>query len=228
MEGVNYVREYVRLKDNNRELAEENARLRSEIQSAFYEEGSSRITVTDSARTQQYTYITARVINNTLNRRNNYLTLDKGSLQGVRPEMGVIAPNGVVGIVQHVSEHYCTVMSLLHSKTRVSAMIKRNGFFGSLVWDGESPSSGTLNEIDKTVPVMKGDTIVTTSFSAIFPSGIMLGVVSESKLNPGSNFHEINVHLSTPFRNLSNVYIVDNLLKGERNNLEAKNPPDQP
>lgn len=101
-------------------------------------------------------------------------------------------------------------------------MIQRNNFFGSLAWDGTDPSIATLNEIDKTVPVQKGDTIVTTSYSSIFPAGIMIGKVEEARLKPGSNFHEIRIKLSTRFDNLSYVYIVDNLLKNEQRNLETK------
>ncbi|CAN5505030.1 rod shape-determining protein MreC [soil metagenome] len=222
MEGVSYVQEYVHLRENNEGLATENAKLRTLLKDAAYDQDSSRILVNDSSRKQQYAYVTAKVINNSINRRNNYLTLNKGSVEGIKPEMGVITSSGVVGIVQQVSEHYCTVMSLLHNKTRISAMIQRNNFFGSLAWDGTDPSIATLNEIDKTVPVQKGDTIVTTSYSSIFPAGIMIGKVEEARLKPGSNFHEIRIKLSTRFDNLSYVYIVDNLLKNEQRNLETK------
>lgn len=222
MEGVSYVQEYVHLRENNENLATENAQLRTLLKDAAYDQDSTRILVNDSSQKQQYAYVTAKVINNSINRRNNYLTLNKGSMEGIRPEMGVITSSGVVGIVQQVSEHYCTVMSLLHNKTRISAMIQRNNFFGSLAWDGSDPSIATLNEIDKTVPVQKGDTIVTTSFSSIFPAGIMIGKVEEARLKPGSNFHEIRVKLATRFDNLSYVYIVDNLLKNEQRDLETK------
>ena len=196
------------------------------LNDAKYDVDSSRIVVNDSINFQQYKYITAKVINNSINHRNNYLTLNRGSLQGVKPEMGVITSKGIVGIVKQVSEHYCTVMSFLHKDTRISGMIKRNKFFGSLVWDGVDPAIATLNEIDKTVPVQKGDTIITTAYSAIFPAGIMLGTVVEAKLNPGSNFHQIRVRLSTRFDNLSYVNIVDNLMKNEQRELESNNKQD--
>ncbi len=225
MEGVNYVREYVQLRENNMALANENARLRNELTSAVYDKDSTLITVNDTNTLQQYQYITARVINNAVHHRNNFITLNKGSLQGIKPEMGVIAPNGIVGIVNHVSEHYCTVMSLLHKETNVSAMISRNGFYGSLRWEGGDPHYVYLREIDKTVPVLKGDTVVTTAFSSIFPSGVMIGRVVEAKVEPGSPFFKIKVQLSMSFSNLSHVYIVNNLLKEEQQGLEQINKP---
>jgi len=223
MEGYSYVKEYIHLRDNNENLAKENGVLRELLNGAKYNTDSSKVAINDSLNFQQYKYITGKVINNSINHRNNYLTINKGTLQGVKPEMGVITSNGVVGIVKQVSDHYCTVMSFLHKDTRISGMIQRNKFFGSLVWDGADPTIATLNEIDKTVPVQKGDTIITTAYSAIFPAGIMLGKVIEAKLNPGSNFHQIRVKLSTRFDNLSYVYIVDNLMKNEQRELESNN-----
>lgn len=222
MEGVSYVREYIYLRENNQYLAEENARLRSMLKDASYQSDTVQTKVTDTIFKQQYTFITAKVINNTINRRNNYLTLNRGAAQGIRPEMGVITSNGVVGIVKQVSEHYCTVMSLLHKDARLSAQIERNNFFGSLIWDGMDPKFGSLNEIDKTVPVKVGDTIVTTSFSSLFPAGVMIGTISSTQLRKGSNFHDIKVRLSTSFDNLTYVYIVDNLLKNEQRQLEEQ------
>ncbi len=221
MEGVSYVKEYIHLRDNNQLLATENAALRNTLNTSMYISDTNKVDVNDSIGKQQYTYVTAKVINNSVSMRNNYLTLNKGSLDGIHPEMGVICGSGVVGIVQQVSDHYCTVMSLLHTKSRVSAMIKRNGFFGSLTWNGEDPHEAILSEIDKTVPVQKRDTVVTTEYSSIFPAGVMIGLVKEDKLNPGSNFHAITIGLSTKFNNLSYVYIIENLLKNEQRNLES-------
>jgi rod shape-determining protein MreC len=221
-EGVSYVREYIHLRENNQFLADENARLRAQLREASYQSDTNRTEVTDTLMKQQYTFITAKVINNSVNRRNNYLTLNKGKLQGIKPEMGVITSNGIAGIVKQVSDHYCTVMSLLHKDSRISAKIKSNNFFGSLVWDGNDPRFASLNEIDKTVPVRIGDTIVTTSFSSIFPADILIGVVSAKELRKGSNFHDIRVKLTTRFDNLTYVYVVDNLMKNEQRMLEEQ------
>ncbi len=225
MEGVNYVREYIHLRDNNNLLAEENAKLRAMLVDARYTSDSSWTGIRDTLTRQQYTYLDAKVINNSISHRNNFITLNKGRLQGVKPEMGVITDKGVVGIVNHVSDHYCTVMSLLHKETNVSAMIKRNHFFGSLKWEGNNPDYAYLNEIDKTVPVKVGDTIVTTAFSAVFPANIMIGKVAATLTEPGSPFFKIKVKLSMRFSNLSHVYIVNNLLKEEQLQLESINKP---
>jgi len=223
MEGVNYVRDYIHLRENNIALSQENAMLRSRLQDTRYSTERSNTFINDSSYFQQYTYITAKVVNNSIHHRNNYITLNKGTLQGIRPEMGVITTNGIAGIVNQVSAHYCTVMSLLHSKTNLSAMIRRNGFFGSLKWEGDDPTVAYLYEIDKTVPVKAGDTVQTTSFSSIFPAGIPIGKVVSTKVEPGSPFHKIKVRLFTNFGNLSHVYIVNNLLKKEQQVLEAGN-----
>ena len=220
LQGVNYVREYINLKANNEQLAKENAGLQNRLKESLYGGVTMRDTLRDTIYHQQYNYLTARVINNSVNRRNNYLTLDKGSIHGIKPEMGVINGQGIVGIVKQVSPHFCTVMSLLHKDTRVSAKFKKNEFFGSLVWDGEDPQYGTLKEIDKTVPVKKGDTIVTTAFSSIYPSGLMVGTVVKSEVESGSHFHSIKVKFSASFQNLSYVYIIDHLLKNEQRSLE--------
>ena len=164
--------------------------------------------------------MTAKVINNSTNRRNNYLTLNKGSKQGVKPEMGVICSDGIVGIVKDVSEHYCSVISFLHKDSRFSARIKKNGYIGSMVWNGYDETHGTLNDIAKHVKVSKGDTIVTSSYSAIFPDGVFIGIVDEVTSTGGNNFQDITVKLSTPFGKLSYVYIISNLYKDEQKALE--------
>ncbi len=221
LEVVNYVKEYINLKENNASLARENAGLRSMMPESFYDNSVLRTAISDSVFSQKYVYITAGVVNNSINRRNNYLTLDKGAKHGVQKDMGVISSSGVVGIVQDVSDHYCTVMSVLHKNTRISTRFKNSSYFGSLIWDGANSTEGTLVEIAKHVKFNTGDTLVTTVYSTIFPEGIMVGVVKDSELKAGDNFYKINVRLSTNFANLSHVYIVDNLFKREQLQLEA-------
>jgi rod shape-determining protein MreC len=220
LEAVNYVKEYINLKENNSSLARENARLKSLLPDIYYDNSAQRTQVNDTARSQQYSYLTARVINNSVNRRNNYLTLDKGSMQGVKKDMGVISSSGVVGIVKDVSNHYCTVMSVLHKNTRISTRFKKNNYFGSLVWEGNDSREATLLEVAKHVKFNVGDTLVTTVYSAIFPEGVMVGTVKRWDIKQGDNFYRITVNLSTNFSNLSHVYIVDNLHKSEQRELE--------
>lgn len=220
---VNNAREFISLRDENARLAEENSTLRAKLNESAYLRDTVTIRTNDTIRHQQYEYMPARVVNNSVNRRNNYLTLNRGSIDGIKPEMGVISSNGVVGIVHRVSDNYCTVISLLNEKTSVSAMISRNRFFGSVRWDGKSPSRVTLYEIDKTVPVRKGDSVITTSYSSLFPSGIFMGKIDHIAIEPGSPFYKLGIRLATEFSNLSRVYIVKNLYKDEQRMLEGKN-----
>ena len=218
--AVSSVTEYINLGITNDALSRENAAFKSLMPDVFYFDSAIRRVQSDTILKQQYTFMTAKVVNNTTNRRSNYLTLNRGSLQGVQPEMGVICPDGIVGIVKDVSDHYCSVISFLHKDSRISARLKKTNFIGSMVWDGFDATHGRLNDIEKHVKVNKGDTIITTSFSSIFPEGVLIGVVD--KVNPSSNstFQDISIKLSTPFGSLSYVYIVSNLLKGEQQALE--------
>ena len=178
--------------------------------------------VSDSLKHQQYSFIMAKVINNSITRRNNYLTLDKGSLLGVKPEMGVVTSQGVVGIVKNVSEHFCTVMSVLHKDTRIGARFKNNNYFGSLAWEGTDPKTAVLKDIAKHVIFKTGDTVVTTSYSAVFPENILIGTVQSSEIKPGENFYNIQIKLSTNFSNLTYVYVVNNIFKSEQREMESE------
>jgi rod shape-determining protein MreC len=141
-------------------------------------------------------------------------------MQGVKPEMGVITSQGVVGIIKNVSAHYCTVMSMLHKDMRISAKFKNNNYFGSLAWEGTDPTVAVLKDIAKHVVFKTGDTVVTTSYSAVFPENILIGTVASADIKPGENFYNIKIKLSTNFSNLTYVYVVDNVLKSEQRKLE--------
>ncbi len=216
--------EFMNLKITNQHLAEENARLRQMVMDTSMISKSTNISVKDTNYMQEYRYIPAHVINNSINRRSNYLTLNKGYADGVKPEQGVITSTGVVGKVKYVSEHFCVVMSLLHKDTKVSARIKKNKYFGSLTWEGGAATEGILNDIAVHVPIAVGDTVCTSSYSPIYPEGITLGTIAHFGLKPGQNFYNITLHLSTTFGNVTYVYIVNNLLKNEQVNLETKIP----
>lgn len=217
---VSSVTDYINLRTTNDALARQNAGLKSLIPDVYYIDSALARIYGDSIFKQQYTFINSRVINNSVNRRNNYLTLNKGANQGVKPEMGVISGDGIVGIVKDVSDHFCSVMSFLHKDSRISARIKKSNYIGSMVWDGYDENMGTLRDIAKHVQVKKGDTIVTSSFSSIFPEGILIGIVSEVNPETGDNFQDIKVRLTTPFGKLTYVYIVTNLFKEEQQALE--------
>jgi rod shape-determining protein MreC len=215
-------RSYINLKESNKKLLDENAYLRSLIPSAFVYDTGSVAKVNDSLKHQQYSFVGARVISNSVNHRKNYLLLDKGSSNGIEPEMGVITGKGVIGIVKDVGEHYCSVISLLHKDARVSARFSKNAYFGSLTWDGHNPLYATLSDVPKHVAFVKGDTVETSSYSSVYPEGILIGSVDEIKLDAGGNFFICKIKLFEDFQKLSNVYVVNYLFKEERKSIEDK------
>jgi rod shape-determining protein MreC len=225
--AVSAITEYINLSKANEALSRENAAMHTLMPGAYYIDSVLKQLVVDTVHRQQYIFVTAKVINNSVNRRNNYLTLNKGGMQGVRPEMGVVCAEGLVGIVKDTSAHFSSVLSLLHKDARISAKVKKSGYIGSLVWDGFDFRHALLKDIALHVKLAKGDTIVTSSFSSIFPEGIMIGTVEDFEAKEGDNFYSINVRLSTDFSNLSSVYIVENVLKEEQHKLEEKQADDR-
>lgn len=216
------VQHYFYLKTENERLAKENAELHSHDLLSFSKLINGQYIVNDTVYKQKYTYTNATVVNNSTNRRNNYLTLDKGSKQGITNKMGVISSLGVVGIVENVSENFCTVKSLLHSNTIINSKLKKDGSFGPLSWDGESFEFATLNDIPTHVRLFKGDTIVTSQYTKMFPENIMIGTVDSYYRESTKPFYTVKVKLSTDFKKLVHVYIVDNKLRAEQEELEKK------
>ena len=135
--------------------------------------------------------------------------------------MAVVSPNGIVGVVNGVSKRFSTVMSLLNTDLHISAKIKKNNYFGSLSWDGKNYREAILYEIPHHVPVSKGDTIITSGFSTIYPEGVLIGTIKDFEVK-GGNFYEITVRLSTDFKNLTYVNLVSNLRKEEQIELEEQ------
>lgn len=212
------IREYFYLRKTNQILVEENALLRSQLEQSFIE---NKIPYkADTNYKQKYIFRTARVLNNSVNKRNNFLTLDKGSLHGIEPEMGVISPDGVVGVVKDVSENFASVMSVLNKNTVVSCKVKKNGYLGTLVWEGGSPAYGTLNDVPRHAALQPGDTIITSGASAIYPEGILVGFVETASLEDGDNFYTIRLRLSADYAKLTHVYVVKNLMSQEQIKLE--------
>ncbi len=220
--------DYFRLSSVNSTLARENAVLRQEILRYKLQQQTDSATVladtmfvtVDSATVAPYYLHAGRVINNSVRRTNNYLTLSVGTADGVKPGMGVIAPNGVVGRVKTVSEHYATVTSLLHSQLLISAKIKKNNTFGTIKWTGGDYRTALLDYIPLHIKPAKGDTIVTSGFNTVFPEGIMIGTISSVEKELDKSFYTIKVKLSVDFAKLSYVYVVENPKKDEREILE--------
>lgn len=215
-------RNYFRLRRINSDLAKENAALRNNLERLVRGDSLQIYSVSDTMLKQQYEYITAEIVSNSVNKQKNFFTVDKGSSQGIKTDMAVISPDGVAGIIVGTSENYSVVMSLLNIDFRLSSRIKSSGYFGSLTWDGRDYRYALLNDIPQHVVVSEGDTIETTSYSAIFPGGIMVGVISEFERS-GSDFYRIKVTLSTDFRKLSHVSIIRNIMREEQITLESLN-----
>lgn len=216
----NNITEYFSLKKANEILAAENAELKKHNPSSYFRYDVQVFNINDTVYRQQYTYLAARVVNKTVNKRNNYLTLNRGSLHGVKRDMAVITPVGVVGIVKDVSENFCTVISMLNVNSKISAQIKNNNYFGSVVWNGNNDYAVDLVDIPSHVKLYKGDTVVTTSYSKTFPEGVVVGTIEEFELKAGNNFYTIKVKPGTDFRSVTNVYVAGNLLKNEQVQLE--------
>ncbi len=213
---------YLYLRRFSDSLVEENAKLRAQLYESKYDNRIDSGILTDSsAKTvQQYNYITARVIKNSVNKATNLIYLDRGKLQGVNREMGVISPTGIVGKIVSVTDNYSVAVSVL-SRDYVSAKFRKNEFFGNVKWNGTNTSTASFENIPKHVPVSVGDTVVTSGFSQMYPRNIMIGTVKEVGAQPDKNFLDITIHLSTSFGSLNYVYIVNNLRKSEIQALDS-------
>ena len=218
---VTRVDDYFYLKVTNEKLVAENTELRNEIEKLkLLNRISNADTLwapTDSADVD-YVYKTAEMINSSFNKTKNYIVIDKGATEGIKPEMAVCSREGGVGIIEKVSNRYARVLPLINTNLRISAKIKKNGYYGSLQWDGDDYRYSYLNDIPFHVDTEVGDTIVTSGFSSIFPEGEMIGFV-ESVNKETANFLTIKVKLATDFKRISDVYIIANTRKEEQQAL---------
>lgn len=211
---------YFGLNRINRELAAENARLRAFIYNQSPETQLSSINEkTSFPGDSAIRVVAAMVINNTVNRPFNYITLNRGRKDGIKPDQGIISSNGVVGIIAQVSESYAMGLSVLNKRWSISAKLKKNGYFGSLLWEGDDYRIASLTEIPLHVDVQKGDTVITSGYSSIFPEGIVIGIVQDLTQPEGENYHAIDVRLSVDFKALSHVEIIDFQKKDELDEL---------
>ena len=218
---------YFLLKKSNDELSRENAHLRSRLQNIAESVTNINVASTiDSGIAQHYTFRQAKVVNNSVNKKYNYLTLNKGFIHGVKSETGVISARGLVGVVYNVSPSYSTVISLLNTNFKVSAKLRDSNFFGSLEWDGKSYRHAILSEIPAHAPVQLGEAVVTSGYSTIFPEGILVGIVEEIELGEGDGFYHIIVKLSVDFKNLAYVEVVEKMTGDQQKNLEKQNEDD--
>jgi len=218
--GVNNLRQYFNLSAVSDSLANENARLRKLLYNTEVGEITRRDSLLSQDSTLQYSYITAKVINNSINLNNNKITIDKGGLAGIQKRMGVIDANGVVGIVKEVNDNFAVVLSILHRSVRISAAIKNKGYFGSIQWNGNDPTRLDLVDVSRHANIAMGDTIVTSGYSTKFPPNITLGVIDTFWLKQGNDSYAIEVKLNNDISKLQYVYIIDNLLAEEQKAIE--------
>lgn len=210
---------YIHLREENSRLAAENAILRSGSSGAWLKTDTVSFWKADTLYRQHYRFMPAEVVSNSVNKRNNFLMLNKGSKNGVKIDMGVIGPKGVVGIVVAVSSNFSTVMSALHNASVVSAVVKKNEQLGSVTWEGGSYAYAKLNNISGQVKIAKGDTVITSGFSLIYPKGIPIGTIEKFNLNTDDNYYDITIKLTTDFNSLNHVYVVNNIYREEQNAL---------
>ena len=211
----NNVTSYFNLREINEDLNRRNAALEKEVidlresLQRFIEKNYADTLMVDP-EVDHFDFIVAHVINNSISRPYNYITLDKGSDDGVKAELGVIDQNGVVGIVSVVGRKNARVISLLNPNLRLSCKIKNSDNFGSLVWDGNDPTTALLEELPRHTTYTPGDTIVTSGYSAVFPPGLPVGIILDDGRDHNENFFTLKVRLFADFTALGNVQIVTN------------------
>ncbi len=226
--SYNSVISFFKLQEVNKQLAKENSELRHQLSVNQLPNNTQEKIVVDSTlkdtlnRSRKYTFLPASVVGNSIVLQNNFLTLERGSDQGVELGMSVIAPQGIVGVVVQVSNNFCMVMSVLNRNSRVSAMLKKDNASGTVEWSGTNPTLLTLKNVTKGVKVNLGDTVVTSAYSANFPSNILVGTVVSKSAEAASNFYTLTVKAATPFSSLQYVYIVKNVRYEEQHSLENK------
>ena len=219
---ITSIKDYFRLKEINESLAKENILLKNRLEAyEFLQDTIIQRTVVEGS-IPVYEYIGAKQVNATYNRTKNYITLNRGRKNGLQKEMAVCTPEGIVGLIQDLSDHFAVVIPLINVDARISAKIKKNNYYGSLQWDGNDYAYSYLNDIPYHVEVNAGDTIVTSGLSKIFPEGIVVGYV-ESVDKVTANFLKIKVKLAVDFKRINRVYVILNNKKNEQTSLEAIN-----
>jgi rod shape-determining protein MreC len=218
----NDITEYFGLKAQNEQLANENAILRAQLATSYIITDNKIFERNDTLYRQQFKFTELKVINNSLNKRNNYILLNKGSLQGIRPDMGLINSNGIIGIVKDVSENFCSAISVLHAQTAIDAKLKKYGYTGTVIWKGGSYRKGSLINIPSHVKVQVGDTVITSGNSSMFPEGVKIGTVESVTLKSGETFFDITILFSVDYNKIEHAYAVLNLFKEEQTKLTEK------
>lgn len=215
---------YFNLKEINRSLEENNARLENEVlnlrhQLAEYKTLSSDSVDYDTASVPRYDYVAATVINNNVRHPNNYFSINRGSKDGIKPGQGVVDHNGVVGIVNVTGENTARVISLLNESQRFSVKLKNSDYIGSLVWKGNDPAVAYMEEVPRHTRFNTGDTVVTSGYSLSFPANIPVGTIMNRIKGTDDNFYILKIHLNPDFKTLSTVRVIKDNFKESLDSL---------
>lgn len=213
---TNYSR-YLSLLDQNQKLVEENARLYNMLESSHYSLDDESFL--DSNWIPNYKFIPALVINNSVNKEYNFITLNKGSVHGIKIDMGVICSDGLVGVVKTVNKHYSSIVPILNREFFPHAKIKNSNYFGPIEWPGKNYKKAILKDIPLHATIHIGDTVVTSGFTKTFPENIMIGIITGYDIEKGVNYN-CDLELSTDFKKLYHVWVIDNLLSQELQAIE--------
>ncbi|MCJ7466336.1 MAG: rod shape-determining protein MreC [Maribacter sp.] len=208
---------YFGLDEENSKLIEENKRLRDEL----FNMGFADSVPLDSTK-RQYTIIIGKVIKNSYANPRNYITINKGRKDSIKPDMGVITDKGILGIVENTSQNFTTVQSILNENSNINAKIKGTNNFGSLIWDTKDYNIVQLIDIPRMVPLTIGDTIVTGAMSSIFPENIPIGTIKKYDLDNSNSLYTIQVALFNDMTNISYVYIIENKRRPEIIQLQSE------
>ncbi len=214
-------KEYLLLQDENERLAKENVYMLNRLKMGYAAIPLKTYTKNDTLYKQVYQFIGGKVINSSINKRNNYLTLNIGKEQGVTQDMAVIANDGIVGIVKDVSQNFSSIMSILHKDVRVNCQLKKEGIYGPLIWDGADYRFSNLIDVPTHAKLKKGDTVITSSLSGIFPEGIMVGFVDSWERKQNESFYTVKVRLSADFKKVNHISVIKNNYKTEKDSLET-------
>ncbi|WP_185872234.1 rod shape-determining protein MreC [Blattabacterium cuenoti] len=219
-ESIYKLRSYFLLEIENKKLLNENRKLRNahilykikKISKDFKKENIDYL--------QQYTFTPVKIINNSIHDQENYITINKGYIDGIKPDMGIILSNGIAGIIIKTSPHFSIAISLLNQKIKVNARLKKNKYFGTLSWDGIDYEYVILYDIPRHSCIHKGDIVETDGKSSTFPEGIEIGRVYSYKLDEEHSNYIIKIKLMANFSTIENAYVVKNLFKKELEDIQ--------
>jgi rod shape-determining protein MreC len=222
-EQINNVEAYFTLRQQNEDLAFENARLKSLLYNT--QDTANRPPIKIDAAFTDYKVIQSKVIRNAYSRQENYITINSGATDGIQKDMGVVSSLGVVGYIEQTSPNYATVISVLNKKFRLGAKIKKNNHFGTLTWNGKNTGFAQLVDVPRLATVHVGDTIVTGAESTIFPENIPIGTIHQIYQDKVTNYFTLDVRLFNDMTSLNYVYIVENKHRDEIIKLQETTTP---